>query len=78
MSDLLVMVHALDPDRYIVLRAEDIHGYCVIDDNEFFFNRSLQLKGIKPVPQPEIDLSSFQRCSLLLTLVFLLSAFSGR
>lgn len=63
-SDLFVMLHALDPDfvslnGYIVLRAEDIQGYRVIDDNEFFLKRALQLKGIKPISQPEIDLSSF-------------------
>jgi hypothetical protein len=63
-SELFVMLHALDPDYinlngYIVLRAEDIHRYRIRDDYEFFLNRALKLKGIQPVPQPEIDLSSF-------------------
>ena len=63
-SELFVMLHALDPDLmnlngYIVLRAEDIHRYRVRDDGEFFLNRALKLKGIQPVPQPNIGLSSY-------------------
>ena len=63
-SDVLVMLHALDPNYinlngYIVLRAQDIRRYRVRDDYEFFLNRALRLKGIEPVPQPAIDLSSF-------------------
>jgi hypothetical protein len=63
-SDLFVLLHALDPsyinlNGYILLRAEDIRRYRIRNDYDFFLNRALKLKGIRPVPQPEIDLSSF-------------------
>lgn len=63
-SEVFVMLHALDTNYinlngYIVLRSEDIRRYRIRDDNEFFLNRALKLKGIVPVAQPEIDLSSF-------------------
>lgn len=62
-SELFVMLHAIDLNfinlnGYIVLRTEDIRRYRVREDHEFFLNRALKLKGIQPVPQPEIDLSS--------------------
>ena len=63
-SELFVMLHALDPEYinlngYIVLRIEDIQRYRMRDDHEFFLHRALKLKGIAPVSQPEIDLSTF-------------------
>ncbi len=63
-SELFVMLHAIEPNfinlnGYIVLRNEDIGRYRVQDDGKFFLSRALKLRGIEPVPQPKIDLSSF-------------------
>ncbi len=63
-SKLFVMLHAIDPNfinlnGYIILRSEDIRRYRIRDDSAFFLNRALKLKGIEPVRQPELDLSSF-------------------
>lgn len=65
-SELFIMLHELNSDYmdlngYIVLRAEDIRRYRVRDDYEAFLARALKLKGIGPVPQPEVDLSSLSK-----------------
>ena len=64
-----VLLHTLDPNYinlngYSTLRMEDIRRFRMRDDSEFFLNRAFKLKGIEPVPQPEIDLSDI---STLLT-----------
>lgn len=64
-SDLFLLLHSIDPNYinlngYIVLRAQDVHRYRIRDDSEFFLNRAFHLKGIQPVPQSEINLSSFR------------------
>lgn len=61
-NERFVLLHALDPNYinlngYIALRMEDVRRFRMRDESEFFLNRALKLKGIEPVPQPEIDLS---------------------
>ncbi|MDQ2732908.1 MAG: hypothetical protein M3Y56_14715 [Armatimonadota bacterium] len=63
-SDRFVMLHALDRDYmllngYIVLRWKDIRRYRTRDNNKFIADRALALKGIRPIPKLEIDLSDF-------------------
>ena len=63
-SECFVMLHLLDPNfvnlnGYIVLRSDDVRRYRVRDDNDFFLNRALKLKGIRPALPAAIDLTSF-------------------
>lgn len=61
-SDLFVMLHFVDYDfialnGYSVLRSEDIRQYRVMEEHDSFLSRALRIKGVRPIPQPEIDLS---------------------
>lgn len=69
-SESLVMLHVLCDNLmllngYTVLRTTDIRRYQIKDERECFMHRALKLKGIAPVPQPEISLSD--HISLLTT-----------
>ena len=62
MSKRFIMLHLVDTnvvdfDGYVVLRRESIRRYRIREDSNCFLRRALQLKGLHPAAQPQIDLS---------------------
>jgi len=63
-SETLTLLHILETSTYTlngysVIRNEDVSLYAVYDRPDYYYeSRVLRLKGIKPQPQPEIDISN--------------------
>src|SRR5262249_8421671 len=63
-SDALTLLNVLDENFYLdgftVLRNSDVTSYRTYDNKDFFLNRALRLKSIKPKRKPQVDLTSWR------------------
>jgi hypothetical protein len=63
-SDTLTLLNVLDSDFYLngftVIRNSDVTSYRTYDDKDYFLNRALRLKSIKPKRKPGVDLISWK------------------
>lgn len=63
-SDTLTLLNVLDSDFYLsgftVFRNSDVKSYRTYDNKDYFLNRALRLKSIKPKRKPRVDLTSWK------------------
>jgi len=68
-SEKFVLLHVLDPNMYLngysAIRVDDIKRYRVLEDNDFFANKALELR--EQFPKPLQKLSLFDLRSLIET-----------
>ena len=68
-SESLTLLNVLDTnfhlDGFTVIRNSDITEYRTYDNEDYFLNRAIHLKAIKPSRKPKVDLTSW--ATLLLT-----------
>jgi hypothetical protein len=64
-SETLTLLNVLTDDYFLngfaVIRNEDVVCYSPYDSPEYFLNRAVQLKGIKPKRAPKVDISDWTR-----------------
>ena len=63
-SDTLTLLNVLDSDFYLngftVIRNSDVARYRTYDNKDYFLNRALRLKSIKPKRKPRVDLTNWK------------------
>jgi hypothetical protein len=63
-SDTLTLLNVLDSDFYLngftIFRNSDVTSYRTYDDKDYFLNRALRLKSIKPKRKPRVDLTNWK------------------
>lgn len=59
-SDILTLIHLMDDNFYLngytIIRNEDVTKYWVYDKQSYFVSRALNIKNLKPIQQPEVEI----------------------
>ncbi len=62
-SETLTLLNELTDDYFLngysVIRNQDVVSYSAYDSPDYFLNRALRLKGIKPKRAPKVDISDW-------------------
>lgn len=63
-SEKFVLLHVLDPNMYLngytAIRVDDVKRYRVLEDNDFFANKALELRKQFPQPLKKLNLSDLR------------------